>query len=98
MINIQKHFDLLGKRVTEKVTNFEGIVTSICFDLYGCIQVLVHPGTDKDNKLLEQLWFDVSRINVLDDTPVMERPNYNFGIQAEGKQGAAEKPAIFTKV
>lgn len=28
---------------------------------------------------------------VTSEEPVMERPNFDFGLQAEGKQGAAER-------
>ena len=94
MILIQKHLDLLGKKVEDRVSGFKGVVASVCFDLYGCVQAVVHPGLGADGKIGEQCWFDVSRLTVLDNSPVMERPNYDTGPQAEGKQGAAEKPAI----
>lgn len=96
-MNIKKHLDLLGHRVEDKVTGLTGTVTSIGFDLYGCIQAIVNPGLDKDGKSRDSLWFDVARLKVLSDQPVMERPNYDFGPQAEGKQGAAEKPLSVPK-
>lgn len=92
MIHVRNHLDMLGKRVTDKVTGFNGVVTSVSFDLYGCVTGLVHPGAEKEGKLLDQLWFDISRLSVTNTDPVMQRPNYEFGIQAEGRQGAAEKP------
>ena len=95
MTNAEKHLSLLGLNVRDRVTKVEGIVTSISFDLYGCVQSLVHPGKDRDNKILDQLWFDVSRLEVLSTQPVMAQPNYDEGRQAEGKQGPAEKPAPF---
>jgi hypothetical protein len=91
-MNIQKHLGLLGLRVEDKVTGFKGVVTSLCFDLYGCIQALVHPGLDKEGKHVDQAWLDVGRLTVTKNTPVMDRPNYDFGPQAEGKKGPAEKP------
>lgn len=93
MINIKKHLSLLGKRVEDKVTKKKGVVASVSFDLYGCVQAIVNPGMDKSGKLEESIWFDVSRLNVLSEKPVMDIPNYDFGSQAEGRQGAAEKPA-----
>ena len=84
-------------RVEDKVTGFKGVVASISFDLYGCVQAIVNPGADKDGKLMEQGWFDVSRLAIIGEDPVMDRPNFEFGLQAEGKQGAAEKPK-FTKM
>jgi hypothetical protein len=78
------------------VTGYAGIVDSVGFDLYGCIQALVNPGMDKDNKLQGGHWLDVNRLEVTDTTPVMDPPNFKFGKQAEGKQGPAEKPASTT--
>lgn len=95
MIPIQKHLDLLGKRVKDKVTGFKGVVASVSFDLYGCVQAIVNPGMGRDGKPLDSHWFDVGRLEVLSDKPVMDPPNYDFGPQAEGKQGPAEKPTYF---
>lgn len=94
MTNIKKHMALLGHRVEDKVTGCKGVVASISFDLYGCVQAIVNPGMFKDGKLKDSLWFDVSRLTVLSKSPVMEVPNYDYGPQAEGKQGAAEKPSF----
>jgi hypothetical protein len=92
MIEIQKHLALLGLQVEDKVTKFKGVVVSIGFDLYGCVQAIVHPGIDKDKKLVDSNWFDVRRLKVLSPKPVMKLPNFHFGPQAEGKQGASERP------
>lgn len=90
---VEKHLDLLGKRVVDKVTGFVGVVTSVSFDLYGCVQAIVHPGLADDGKIREQSWFDIARLTVSDETPVMNRPNFISGPQARGEQGPAEKPA-----
>lgn len=95
MINIKKHMELLGLRVQDRVTGYKGVVASIGFDLYGCVQAIVNPGADKTGKLQDSQWFDVSRLKVLSKTPVMELPNFDFGPQAEGKQGPAERPVNF---
>jgi hypothetical protein len=92
MKNVKKHFEILGLAVKDKITGFAGIATSLSFDLYGCIMVLVHGGMDKDCKMLDQLWFDIARMEVLDDTPVMPRPDFEFGYPGEGKKGPSEKP------
>ena len=91
-MKIKQHLNLLGLRVRERVTGMEGVVTSISFDLYGCIQAILNPGMDKDGKPKDQHYYDVSRLEILDDKPVMERPNFDFGDVAEGKKGPAEKP------
>jgi len=94
-ISINAHLGLLGKHVHDRVTGFQGVVTSLTFDLYGCIQSLVHPGVQSDGKLGEQQWFDVSRLRVNDPTPVMDRPRYEWTPEAvaAGEKGPADKPA-----
>jgi len=72
-----KDFDLLGKKVKDKVTGLEGIVTSISYDLYGCIQCLITPSVDEKGSLPERWWYDSKRLVVLDHTPVMEVPNFD---------------------
>ena len=93
MVHVKKHLNLLGMKVEDKVTGFKGVVAGISFDLYGCVQAIVNPGADKDGKLMEQCWFDVARLTVSGTDPVMTRPDFELGAQAEGKQGAADKPA-----
>lgn len=89
-----EHLQLLGLKVKDRVTGFEGVVTSVSFDLYGCIQATVHLGLGSDGKISDQAWFDVNRLAVELDLPVMSRPYFEKGYQAEGLQGAAEKPAM----
>lgn len=93
MPNVKNHLDLLGMRVEDRVTGLTGVVASICFDLYGCIQAIVNPGLDKDGNTMESRWYDISRLKVTSVEPVMPRPDYETGPVAEGKQGAAEKPS-----
>jgi len=92
MVPVEKHLSLLGLKVRDKVTQVEGIVATIGFDLYGCVQAVVHPGIDKEGKMKDQLWFDVARLEVLDSSPVMTPPNFQHGRQAEGLQGCDKKP------
>lgn len=88
----KKHFGLLGKKVSDRITGQKGVVDSICFDLYGCVQATINPGLDKDGKLINSHWFDVSRLKVEDETPVMEQLNFEFGEVAQGLRGPASKP------
>ena len=85
---ILKHLRLLGKKVTDKVSTFTGIVSSVTFDLYGCIQAVVTPCVDKDGKMVEGHWIDVERLTVLIEEPVMVPPSFD-----EADKGPAEKPA-----
>lgn len=97
MLNIKQHLNLLGLHVEDRVSGFKGVVTSISFDLYGCVQAIVHPGLDTDKNLGEQQWLDVARLRVTKLKPVMPRPDFEYGDAAKGKKGPAEKPA-FIKV
>lgn len=90
-MQVQEHLKLLGMPCKDKVTGLTGIITSISFDLYGCIQAVVNPGLDEKGKQKGQSWFDVTRLEVT-GKPVMEPPNFEHGYIAEGKRGPAEKP------
>lgn len=88
---MQQHMKLLGMQVRDSVTGFVGVVSSIGFDLYGCVQAIVTPGMGKDGRVGDSLWFDVKRLIVTSKKPVMSVPN--FGAMPAGKEiGAAEKP------
>jgi hypothetical protein len=95
MVNLKKHLDLLGMRVQDRVTGFKGVVATIGFDLYGCIQAIVNPGADSEGKLRDSQWFDVTRLRVLSDDPVMVRPEFEWKppVIAEAGKGPAERPA-----
>jgi len=90
--NIKQHMSLLGIRVTDKVTGFTGVVSSVCFDLYGCIQAAVNPGLTSEGRLGESHWFDVNRLNRNSPDPVMDIPDFDYGPVAEGRHGPADKP------
>jgi len=94
-MDIKKHLEILGFRVTDKVTGLTGVAVSVSFDLYGCIQVIVNPGLDKDGKMGESVWYDKNRLVIIGNQRVMEPPNFDVGPVIEGKQGAAEKPSYF---
>ena len=68
---------LLGLKVKDRVTGLSGVVTSVSFDLYGCVQVIVHPGVQKDEtKLSDMVWFDAQRLEVISKNPVMPVPDF----------------------
>lgn len=90
MIN-ELHFKLLGLKVKDSVTGFKGVVTGLCFDLYGCIQAVVTPPVDKDGKTFDGRWFDITRLEILSKKPVMELPDFAQGYVSEGKKGCADK-------
>ncbi len=94
-----KDLELLGLKVRDRVTGFSGIVSSICFDLYGCVQGVVSPPVDEKGALPDGKWIDTSRLEVLDASPVMEVPGGRFAVTrsasptAAAYPGPAEKPA-----
>lgn len=83
-----KELSLLGKKVEDVVTGFTGIAESICFDLYGCIQVVIKGKVDDKGEIRDGRWFDLKRLRVLDDTPVLAVPHF----VAVG--GPADKPPM----
>lgn len=68
--------NMLGYKGKDKVTGQTGVITSICFDLYGCVQAVLNPGKNKDGKLGECHWFDVDRITLTSKKPVMKQPEF----------------------
>ena len=74
---MDKHIKLLGLRVSDVVTGFEGVATAVSFELYGCVQVVISPPQDKDGKIPDGRWFDAKRLKVLCHVPVMEVPDFN---------------------
>ena len=66
--------DLLGCKARCRVTGFQGIITSVSFDLYGCIQVVINPGVDNAGKLIDGAWFDLNRLTIIDVKAVMQHP------------------------
>lgn len=88
----ERYFNLLGKKAVDSVTGFKGVVTSLSFDLYGCIQVVLTPAADKKEGIKDGHWFDVQRIEITDSKPVMALPDFVSGYVSEDKKGAAEKP------
>ena len=87
-----KHLELLGLPVQDLVTKFKGVVTGINFDLYGCVQAIV-TAEASDGKTNCGEWFDVTRLKVLKNKPVMKLPDFDQGYVAEGRKGASIKPA-----
>lgn len=91
---LKKHVDMLGLKCRDKVTNFEGVVSTVSFDLYGCVQLILVPPVGKDGKLEEGRWFDIHRLDVMDPTPVMPVPAFAALASVDGvhEKGPAEKP------
>lgn len=91
---LKKHVDMLGLRVRDKVTGFTGIVESIGFDLYGCVQAIVKPVADEKGDVKDGRWHDIQRLVVVDEQRVMPVPSFDHFATLEGvhQKGPAEKP------
>ena len=87
-----KHINMLGLKVKDAVTGFNGVVTTVSFELYGCVQAVVTPPANSDGEVKAGRWFDVTRLKIIDSKPVMALPNFEEGYIADGKKGCAVKP------
>ena len=61
----------LGTRVRDRITGFTGIITGVCYYISGCNQAMVVPPVDDQGKRRESEWFDVQRLERLDDSNVV---------------------------
>jgi len=73
---MQEHLSLLCLEVVDRPSGYKGIVTSISFDMSGCVQAYVRAGIDKDGKLADGYWFDTKRLRVIGEKPVIDPPTF----------------------
>lgn len=92
---MNEYMKMLGLRAKDVVTGFTGVISTISFDLYGCVQFVVTPEADKDGKLAQGHWFDAKRLTLLTDTPVMAVPSFAT-MPARTERGPAAKPPAAT--
>ena len=62
--------DLLGKKVTDKITGFKGTVIGVVFYLTGCNQALVVPKASEESKAPDGHWYDIQRLEVSDEAAI----------------------------
>lgn len=86
-----KHLNYLGRKAKDRVTGFAGVVSSVSFDLYGCIQAAVTPPVDEKGALPDGRWFDIQRLELADADRVMPLPTW-VAEPAKHVHGPAEKP------
>jgi hypothetical protein len=60
----------LGQKVKDKITGFTGVVTGRTEYITGCEQLLVQPPTKNDGAFTEPRWFDVDRLDVIEQEKV----------------------------
>ncbi len=66
----------LGRRAKDKITGFEGILTSRCEFLTGCNRYCIQPTELREGKPVDSLYFDEAQIEIVGE-----------GISAENVQG-----------
>jgi hypothetical protein len=80
--------DLMGKKVKDKISGFEGIVTGIVDYLTGCKQLLIQPPA-KDGEFKSSIWIDIDRVEVIGDgikkEKVSSKKNPGFDSPAPAK-------------
>lgn len=90
---MQQYMDMMGMRVKDKVTGFTGVVQSVNFDLYGCVQFSVVPPVNEKGERVEGAWFDSNRVVVTDKERVMPVPTFAV-IPAQHDKGPSSKNSI----
>jgi len=93
---VNQSVDYLGKKVKDKISGKKGIVTSVCFDLYGCIQVIIfEQKLDKDGNPRTFGWVDINRIDILKEKRIMDFPDFDQKYKSiKSINGPADKPIL----
>ena len=86
-----EYINLLGKTARDRVTGHTGVICTIGFDLFGCVQAVVKPPVDKDGKQVDGVWLDVNRLEILGNDRVMPVPSF-APVPQKHDHGPADKP------
>ena len=54
-----------GKKATDKITGFTGVITAKAIYMHGGVKYLLTPKVDEKGKIQNEEWFDDGRIEVL---------------------------------
>jgi hypothetical protein len=87
--------NLLGQKARDKISCATGYITSVCFDLYGCIQVIINPcKMGEDGKMLDTYgWIDINRIIIINKNKIMKNPDFDEKYTSfKSVSGPSEKP------
>jgi len=88
---IDETLKLLGTHMKDVVTGEKGMVDSVSFDAYGCVQVSIRPAIKRDGTHPVCHWFDVKRMRPTKKGRIMPAADFS-GIEFGKEQGPAEKP------
>lgn len=91
MTNISKeHIGQLGRTAKDVITGFNGVISLVSFDLYGCVQFVITPPVDKDGNAVDGRWFDVTRLELKNKKSPIPVPHFtnedaigNLGFKAK---------------
>lgn len=88
--SLNDHFKLLGFKVRDVVTGFEGVAECVSFDLYGCVQYLVRPAVKTKDQAnpADARWFDAKRLCATSTNTVMPVPDFT------NPPGGTDKPQM----
>jgi hypothetical protein len=75
-------------KAKDRVTGMQGVITSVSFDLYGCVQVLISPAAEDNAKHRNSYWMDSSRMQLTGKKRVLPLPNF------VAYTGPADKPTF----
>ncbi len=93
--NIRQYIEVLGCAATDRVTGARGILTSVSFDLYGCLQYVIQPPHTPDGKPSDGRWFDKCRLDIdrrKGRGAGIRPPDFDLPPYSDGFKGAADKP------
>jgi len=73
---------VLGDKVKDIITEFEGIATARAEYLNGCVQYLLQPKYDKkNNKIPEPEWIDEQQLKVINPKPKQQTTSTGGGVR-----------------
>lgn len=61
----------IGKRATDVLTGFNGIITGFCQHITGCDQYYVRPKGEDPGKFPDGAWLDANRLKLSTDPKVV---------------------------
>lgn len=73
-MNAKEWEKIEGKLCKDQVSGFEGTAVGYAVYITGCVQVVLAPRVDKDGKLGDSIWFDLSRVELCGFKPVPKPP------------------------
>jgi hypothetical protein len=94
MIDLNEFLNKLGLKAKDRVTGMEGVITSIAFDLYGCVHGLLRPPVDDKGAMVEGMWLDMARLEIKGKKPVMDLPTFFFELPKTEPTGPEDKPVL----